>query len=184
VAALRAEGLRPVVHREFSDLAGEGLVARQAPAAGAAADDGERVDVWVSEGPVTIPAPDLVGKTSSAARDALEQAVLDGERHRQAHNSAAPGTVFKQVPAAGVTVARGDTVAYYISLGRPRVAVPDVIGLSAGDAQAALEELGLVAAVDLVAGWGDVPGSVVGQDPAPGERLRVGSEVVLSVAVF
>ena len=37
---------------------------------------------------------------------------------------------------------------------------------------------------DYVAGWGSMPGDVVGQDPVAGSPGRVGDEVVIEVAVF
>ena len=64
------------------------------------------------------------------------------------------------------------------------VTVPDVVGLSSGDASAALEAEGFVVSVDYVAGWGTFPGDVVEQDPVAGTRLRKGDEVVIKVAVF
>ena len=79
---------------------------------------------------------------------------------------------------------RGDTVTYWVSSGPPMVTVPDVVGLSSGDAKAALEGEGFVVSVDYVAGWGTYPGDVTEQDPVAGERLRKGDEVVIKVAVF
>ena len=37
---------------------------------------------------------------------------------------------------------------------------------------------------DYVAGWGEIPGTVVGQDPVADVKGRVGDEVVIQVAVF
>ena len=60
----------------------------------------------------------------------------------------------------------------------------DVVGLSEGDAKAALEAAGFTVNSDLVVGLGSVPGDVVAQDPVGGTRLRKGDEVVIKVAVF
>ena len=79
---------------------------------------------------------------------------------------------------------RGDTVTFWVSSGPPVVTVPDVVGLSSGDASAALEAEGFVVSIDYVAGWGVFPGDVVEQDPVAGTRLRDGDEVVIKVAVF
>ena len=81
-------------------------------------------------------------------------------------------------------MARGDTVRYWVSAGPPLIEVPDVVGYSSGEAIAILEDAGFVANVDLVAGFGDYPGDVVGQDPAAGTELRSGAEVTVEVAVF
>ncbi len=73
---------------------------------------------------------------------------------------------------------------FWVSSGPPKVYVPDVVGLSQGDAKAQLEAEGFVVSSDYVAGWGTMPGDVVGQDPEAGTRGRAGDEVVIQVAVF
>jgi beta-lactam-binding protein with PASTA domain len=81
-------------------------------------------------------------------------------------------------------VQRGDTVTFWVSSGPPKTYVPDVVGLSQGDATAQLEDAGFTVSTDYVAGWGSMPGDVVGQDPVSGSPGRVGDEVVIEVAVF
>ncbi|HTX70285.1 MAG TPA: PASTA domain-containing protein, partial [Thermoleophilia bacterium] len=183
-AAVRDEGLRPVFHYVWADKYAAGQVARQSPRGGVKVDDGVKVDLWVSRGPLHIPAPDLSGQTATAAKGALEDAALTYKSHRSASQTAPKGQVFRQKPAAGETVQRGDTVSFWVSSGPPKVDVPDVVGLSQGDAKAALENQGFVPTVDYVAGWGSMPGDVVGQDPAAGTQGRAGDEVVIQVAIF
>ena len=183
-SAVRDEGLKPVLHYVWSDGAGAGQVARQSPRGGAKVDDGVKVDLWVSRGPLHIPAPDLSGQTATAAKGALGDAALTYKSHRAASETTPKGKVFRQKPSAGETVQRGDTVSFWVSSGPPKVDVPDVVGLSQGDAQATLEDAGFVVSVDYVAGWGSMPGDVVGQDPVAGTRGRSGDEVVVQVAIF
>ena len=57
--ALRDEGLKPELHFVWADRFAAGEVARQAPRGGAKVDDGVKVDLWVSRGPLHIPSPDL-----------------------------------------------------------------------------------------------------------------------------
>jgi beta-lactam-binding protein with PASTA domain/tRNA A-37 threonylcarbamoyl transferase component Bud32 len=184
VQALRDEGLDPALHYVWADRYAEGEVARQAPRGGQRVDDGVKVDLWVSRGPLHLPAPDLSGSTATAAKDTLEGASLTYKSHRSASESVPKGQVFRQKPAAGKTVQRGDTVTFWVSSGPPKVYVPDVVGLSQGDAQAQLEAEGFVVSVDYVAGWGEMPGDVVGQDPVAGTKGRAGDEIVIQVAVF
>ena len=96
----------------------------------------------------------------------------------------AAGDVFLQEPRPGELLIRGDTVVYWVSTGLPRVRVPDVVGLSSGEAAALLEEAGLIAIVDLTFGWGEYPDTVVEQDPAAGEKVDRDVEGVIRVAVF
>jgi serine/threonine-protein kinase len=184
VAALTRVGLKPVVHEVWVDGVDAGDVARQRPTAGAEVDDGVKVDVWVSRGPLHISAPDLAGQSAKAAAAILEEQVLTGQRRKAASESAPEGEVFRQRPAAGVVVARGDTVTFWVSTGPPLIAMPDVVGLLSTDAISALDAKGFVVNVDLVLGWGASPGDVVAQDPAAGTRLRPGDEVVIDVAIF
>ena len=184
VAAVRKEGLKPVVREVWADRYDAGQVARQRPRAGTGVDEGATVDLWVSRGALHIPAPDLAGMRSAAALAALERESLTGRKRRAATRNVPKGEIYRQKPAAGETVARGDTVTFWVSSGPPMVTVPDVVGLSYGDATAALEAEGFVVSIDYVAGWGTYPGDVTAQDPVAGTRLRKGDEIVIQVAVF
>jgi len=182
--AVRGEGLKPVVHYVWSDRYGTGSVARQSPRGGTSVDEGVKVDLWVSRGPLHIPAPELSGVAASVALQRLEADSLNGKSRRAASETAPKGQIFKQRPAAGATVARGDTVTFWVSSGPPQIFVPDVVGLSQGDATAMLEDAGFTVNTDLVIGFGEIPGDVVAQDPVAGTRGRPGDEVVIEVAVF
>jgi len=159
-------------------------VVRQRPRPGAEVEAGVEVDLWVSKGPLHVPVPALNGLTSREARAQLEQMLLTPRKRRSATLSAPKGKVYRQDPAAGVAVTRGATVTYWVSSGPPLVGVPNIVGLSSGEAKSTLEDAGFVVSTDYVAGWGHYPGDVVGQDPVAGERLRKGDEVVIQVAVF
>ncbi len=182
--ALRGEGLRPVLHYVWADRYAEGEVARQSPRGGAKVDDGVKVDLWVSRGPLHLPAPDLGGLASSVALGRLEAESLSGRSRKAASETVPAGQIFRQRPAAGATVERGDTVTYWVSSGPPKILVPDVVGLSQGDAAGMLEDAGFTVNTDYVAGWGEIPGTVLAQDPAVGTKGRAGDEVVIEVAVF
>jgi beta-lactam-binding protein with PASTA domain len=182
--ALRDQGLKPVLHYVWADRYASGEVARQSPRGGAKVDDGVKVDLWVSRGPLHIPSPDLSGLAAGVARGRLQAESLNSKSRRAASETAPKGQIFKQQPAAGATVQRGDTVTFWVSSGPPKLFVPDVVGYSQGDAQAILEDAGFVVSTDYVAGWGEMPGTVVGQDPVANVKGRVGDEVVIQVAVF
>jgi eukaryotic-like serine/threonine-protein kinase len=182
-AAVRDAGLDPVTHRAYYDGVSGGVVARQRPGRGEL-DKGEKVDIWVSRGPLHIPAPDVKGLTPGEAREALADADLAGAQRKARSTTVAEGLVARQQPKAGTTVARGDTVIYWVSIGPPLVEVPDVVGLSSSDAAGVLEDAGFTVNVDLVAGLGEYPGDVVDQDPAAGHKLESSSEVTIKVAIF
>ena len=62
--------------------------------------------------------------------------------------------------------------------------MPDVVGLSSGDATARARGGGLLVNIDVVFGWGEYPDTVVEQDPVAGAKAEKGAEVTISVAVF
>lgn len=184
VAAVKDEGLQPVTHDVWADDTKAGRVDRQRPAAGTKVEDGTKVDLWISRGPLHVPTPNLVGLDAAAADKALGDLALEGRRRKAASATAPEGEVFRQRPAEGASVARGETVTYWVSTGPPLTTVPDVVGLPSGTAVAALEQAGFVVSIDYVLGWGVYPGDVVAQDPEAGTRLRAGDEVVIEVAVL
>jgi beta-lactam-binding protein with PASTA domain len=82
-------------------------------------------------------------------------------------------------------VDRGATVTITVSLGIERVDVPNVVGLSAGDAQAQISGAGLSAARSerTVSDEGQ-DGVVIDQRPGAGAEVEPGSQVVIIVGVF
>jgi serine/threonine-protein kinase len=111
------------------------------------------------------------------------RALVGGRRNGRARH-VAPGAVYQQEPRVGDGVTRGQTVTYWVSRGAPRVAVPDVVGSYVDTATAALEDLGLTVDVNLDVGFGEVPGTVVDQDPRPGRKVEEGELVTIWVAVL
>ena len=178
-ASLRADGFSTALHYVWSDRVDAGAVVRQRPKADSKVEKGVQVDLWVSKGPLHIPAPSLAGLTAKEANAELEKVQLTPRKRRSATLSAPKGKVYRQDPEGGVVVTRGDTVTYWVSSGPPVVTVPDVVGMTQEDATAVLEGMGLVVSIDHVF---TLDQSVVGQDPAAGEQVRKGDEVVIQVS--
>ncbi len=125
--------------------------------------------------------PDLKGLTRAEISASLRRTHLHmGFRTR--YSSARRDTAIEQSPKAGVRVAEGSRVLALLSAGAPPVAVPRIVGFSSGDALSSLRQLGLRASIHEVPAPGASPGTVTGQTPSPGLKLRPGSSVSLSVA--
>ena len=93
-----------------------------------------------------------------------------------------PGIVVEQRPAPGGLHPRAQLIQVTVSLGRPRGAVPNLVGLPAADARAALEARGFQV-VELSAFNQDVPaGLVLRQDPLAGTIADRRSVVALHVS--
>lgn len=184
VRALEQDGFKVAVQEEFSDRVAEGFVSRQAPARGTQLREGATVDIWVSKGSQKAPAlPDFTGWTAAAVDDWLAQNDLEGDPRTGRSNAVNEGQVFRQDPAAGTELNRGDTVSYWVSRGKPQVEVPDLTGLSQSDAEARLADAGLELGTVAQEQSATVPaGAVIRQDPAPGEQVDKGSSVSIVVS--
>jgi len=94
-------------------------------------------------GPTMVTVPDLEGRTTEAAgRLALEQGLELEVTGRERTGAVRPGEVTKQNPATG-QIEEGSTIQIVISAGYPKIAVPDIVGLTlkASEARLALRKL-------------------------------------------
>jgi eukaryotic-like serine/threonine-protein kinase len=100
---------------------------------------------------------------------------------RQPSGAADIGIVFRQDPAPGNRIDKGNQVTIYVSTGRPKTVVPDVRGQQATDAAAAIAKVGLDPDVHDVNSLKPV-NTVVAQSPGPGTRVVRGSKVRINVS--
>ena len=132
---------------------------------------------------VVVPA--LVGDSLADATAALGAVGLDLLVSGNEESSSSPeGSILEQDPAPGTRVDRGTTVRVVIAVAPPKVVpVPSVVGQSLDAARAALTAVGLALEV---AGQRLVPGTaaglVIGQDPAAGTSIVVGTVVRVVVS--
>jgi len=135
---------------------------------------GATVDVVVSSGPAPRVVPDVVGRTFDDAAGSLNGLGLQAERV-EAYNDddATAGKVVAASPAAGELVTRDSVVVLTLSKGQPEV--PDLGGLSADEASAALQAVGLV----LGSTFGPSGGNVFLALPGEGTKVKPGSSVTV-----
>lgn len=164
----------------------EGSVINQRPAAGRTVRKGRRVEVWVSTGSAVVQVPDLTGLDFEQAQKELIAARLTlGVVQRILTEGEKRGLVLWQHPEPGAEVSVRTPVDLAISenRGAPRARLPDVLGKRLRGAEAILSQAGfMVRQVDYVKSTA-APGTVISQQPPPGERAAQGSEVRLEVAV-
>jgi serine/threonine-protein kinase len=178
ISALRAQGFQAQTHNDYSDTVNVGYVTRQQPPANTKLISGGTVDIWVCRGRATITLLDFTGYTQQQMVTYLQANDLLGKAVKGTSASAPIGTVFKQSPLAGTTVARGSTVIYYISSGVPQVAVPVLSGLTQAAAQAALTAAGFTVGTVSQLSSATVPaGQVISQNPKAGVKAAKGSSV-------
>jgi eukaryotic-like serine/threonine-protein kinase len=181
---LRRKGFIPDINQEPSDTVKKGLVISTSPAGGTVLAQGERVRVDVSSGVQKFPAPNVVGLDQGAAERALEDKDLVPVVE-QKESDQPEGKVIQQLPVAGTNVAKGDRVTITVSKGPGAVDVPDVVGLTRGDARGELQAAGFNVEVKTRASQDPADDDIVlDQRPGHGTKLKKGRTVVLYVGHF
>ncbi|GIG27412.1 serine/threonine protein kinase [Cellulomonas marina] len=183
-AVLAAADLQVAYEQAYDDAAGPGFVlgaARPdgAPLEGGQLERGSVVTLTVSQGPAPVTIISVVGQTLDAARAALSQDALEVVVEEAFSDTVDAGRVVSQDPASGTAGHRRDTVTVVVSKGPELVEVPDLTGRQYDDAAAALEALGLRA--DRTNVLGGIFGTVRSQSVDPGDQVRKGTTVTLTV---
>ena len=125
--------LVPVVEYEPSSEVAEGNVIRTVPGAGLRIGKGEPVRIIVSSGIATFNLPDVRNLDIADATTQLENEGLVVQEVIETYSPSLPeGTVMASLPEAGSPVRPGDTITITVSNGL--VMVPDVVGLTVGEA--------------------------------------------------
>lgn len=119
-----------------------GHVARQSPAAGTSAKEGDTVTYNLSKGAESKSVPDVTGYTQESATSTLENAGFNVSVGNSTPSDTVPaGSVISYTPSGNQPA--GTTISLTISTGRKSVDVPDVNGLNFEEAQSTLENAGL-----------------------------------------
>ena len=117
--------------------------------------------------PVIVPF--VEGQRWPEARQNIRRADLRPIKVNRAHEAVALGIVFRQAPEAGERVPKGNAVRIFVSTGKPRIAVPDVLGAREADAVVTLRAAGLVPDTRDI--FSDKPpGTETAQDPKGGTK--------------
>jgi beta-lactam-binding protein with PASTA domain/predicted Ser/Thr protein kinase len=132
--------------------------------------------------PKPVPVPTVIGFTQERAIQEIEDADLKPDVKTKVSDTVKPGRVVDQDPVAGTTLAPGSTVTIFVAKAPPTVVVPTFTGLTLEDAQTLADENHLV--LRTTEGLSDtVPvGSIISQDPPPGDEVPDGSEVQVVVS--
>ncbi|MEX2587733.1 MAG: Stk1 family PASTA domain-containing Ser/Thr kinase [Actinomycetota bacterium] len=180
---LLARGLNYTISgREFSSSLPASYVLSQDPEEGRKVDEGESVNLVLSEGPEQVEVPDVRGVTQPEADQLLSNAGLRlGDVSRAPNNDIEPDLVIEQTPGPAQIVNRNDRVDIVLSTGPPQVGVPELVDLTEEQARAQLADAGLAAATQRSCDPGEEPNIVLSQDPAAGTPVPEGAEVSLQI---
>lgn len=164
-----------VVSREKSQYE-EGIICEQSTQAGTKLLEGAKVNVVVSEGlkGEEIEIPELRNKTESAAKDALIALGFAEENFEiieREDDDVDTGKVIATLPGGGSKVTADAEIQIIVSKGAGQIMVPRLMGKTADEAKAALEEAGLTGKP--TEEYNDLyeAGEVFEQSVEPGERV-------------
>ena len=134
-------------------------------------------------GPVSV--PDFMGMQITDARALADDRGLSVEEVQAQSDRPAGEVIAQDVPAA-TRVADGETVTLTVSTGQPATPlcceIPDLTGKTKDEAKEALEAVGLELGGTREEASDAEPGTVIDQDPSPGETADPGDEVDIVVA--
>jgi probable HAF family extracellular repeat protein len=142
------------------------------------------LELTVAPNSGSIPIPNVVGMTQSAAETAITSAGLAvGSVVMQGSSSVPAGEVISQNPIPCALVSAGTAIALTVSTGGPPVLVPNVVGDTQAQASAAIGADGLtLGAVTTASSTTVSAGIVLSQNPAAGTSVMTGTSVALVVS--
>jgi len=158
-----------------------GTVVRQQPEGGKSLKRGRSVDIWVRARAVIV--PNVIGQYINQARNMIQVdgLVVHGNVKEKITGKYNTGVVNDQSPRAGQRVVEGAEVS--LTVEAESVEVPYVIGMSVEQAESRIRQERLRARTTTSGLDPDIRiPQVVGQVPAPGERVKPGITVTLNVA--
>jgi beta-lactam-binding protein with PASTA domain/predicted Ser/Thr protein kinase len=132
--------------------------------------------------PTGVQVPDVVGETEDDATQTLEEAGFEVEVEREFNEDVRRNEVFEQDPEADQRLERGETVTITVSRGERQVEVPDLEGQTVGEAQGALADANLELGEVTEEASEAEEGTIIDQDPGPGEQAQPGSPVNVTVS--
>ncbi len=141
--ALTDLGIKSEVNYEESDTIQAGEVISADVEEGAEIKVGTTVKLTASAGPQGIPVPSVTGSSYDEANARLTQLGFAVTRVDGYSDEVEEGIVMSQVPSADTEVAKGTNITVTVSLGREKIWVPKLLGLSEQDGIVTAVEAGL-----------------------------------------
>jgi serine/threonine-protein kinase len=130
-----------------------------------------------------VEVPKVVEREPDQANRVIRSQGLEPSFQRgEFSESTAEGLITRQEPPSGRRVARGSQVKYWVSLGRPIVDVPNIVGMKLEDAVKALDRVGLRLGQRTPDFSTNEPGTILSQDPGAGREARSGDRVDVRVS--
>src|SRR3954469_7963593 len=129
-----------------------------------------------------IATPNVVGASQESATLTLANDGLQVGDVTQKFDPKPAGTVIAQSPEAGFLIGKGGSIDLTVSKGLEMTVVPQIIGQSQQEAEAALKDAKLVIGQVITRDVNLPTGQVLAMQPPPGTQVAAGTKVTLVVA--
>jgi serine/threonine-protein kinase len=169
---------------ETSDTVGKGLAIRQTPTANTEAEKDSTVTVVFSAGRSAFPVPDVIGKSESQARKALEGTSANfkvKEATVKQDSAEKEGTVLAVNPDPAGQYPSGTEFTLTVSTGKELVEVPNVVTVPVDDATEQLKKLGFTVGYANGQDPSKVDQTVLAQSLTANKKYPKGSTITLTV---
>jgi len=165
----------------------KGSVAMQDPAASTPVRPGSTIQLTISSGPATHPAPSLYGETIQSATITLNNlGLILGNVETINDSNTAEGLIMGQTPEPGTSLLAGETVDIIVSLGPvlKLVRVQSFVGMPVMDAQTAARNLGIeFGYTSYEMSWTFAKDTIINQTPAPDTQMQEGTPIDIVVSL-
>jgi len=160
-------------------------ILQQDPPANSLQKRGVDVTLAVSGGQRGATVPAVAGLSQQQARITIENAGFQLGSVMQRTGDQPRGAVIESEPAAGATLQLPAVVNISVSQGPATLQLPDLTGRTLADARSTIEQLGLqVGGTTRDTSSIQPENTVMGQTPAPGQKVSAGGRVSLTISRF
>jgi serine/threonine-protein kinase len=160
-----------------------GQIITTEPEAGVQVATTATITLVISSGPPQVEVPGCAGETEATCAERLTAAGFTFDVARESSADVPVDRVIRTTPEAGTLADNGSTVRIVVSDGPAQATVPPVVGLTRGQAIAALEDAGFTVAVEEQPGPAADVDRVLAQNPPGNATAQAGSEVRIVVGV-
>ncbi len=140
---------------------------------------------YLAQKPREVKVPNLKGVYSKSAIDQVRNLRLTIRvAGKESNERIEIGKILRTIPAAGETIREGGTINVYESAGTKQVKVPDLFGMTADEAKAALESenLSLDGKPSRLTDYKNAAGTIIKQVPQASETVSRTSKVQIWIA--
>ncbi|MBS3951005.1 MAG: Stk1 family PASTA domain-containing Ser/Thr kinase [Peptococcaceae bacterium] len=183
---LRAANLSyTIMDGEWNSAVPANEVIRQQPEGGRVVRSGRVIQIVPSRGPELLEVPDIVGMTLLQAQiTLLEAGFVLGQQSTRSSETVPVEQIIEQNPRVGFRAERDQQIDVVVSTGPVIVELssPPLVGLSEIEVVETLNALGLTVGA-ISRDYNPAPyGTIIGQSPQAGERLRPGEAIAIVIS--